>query len=58
MKGEYYVWEKSPEVNGKVVAIFTSERKMKAYIKSRVVQLHKGGFSGTLENGGYIGAIV
>lgn len=58
MKGEFYIFEKSPEVNGKVVAIFTTEKKAKEYIQSRAVQVDEGGFSGTLENGGFIGAII
>jgi hypothetical protein len=58
MKGEYFIFEESPEVNGKVVAVLTSEKKVKEYIKSRAVQVDEGGFSGTLENGGFIGAII
>ena len=58
MKGEFFIWEKSPEVDGKVVTVLTSEKKVKEYIKSRAVQVDEGGFSGTLENGGFIGAIV
>ena len=58
MKGEFFIWEKSPEVDGKVVTVLTSEKKVKEYIKSRAVEIDEGGFGGTLENGGYIGAIL
>ena len=58
MKGEYFVWENSTRVKGAVVQVFTSLKKAKEYIKANAVTVNKGGFSGTLENGGYIGIIL
>lgn len=59
MKSEYFIWEKSEaHPNGVVVEVFTSMKKVKAYIKERAVQVDPSGWSGTLENGGYIGVIL
>ena len=60
MKGEYFVWEKSPKhPKGAVVEVFTSMKKAKAYIKERAVQVDPTtGWSGTLEDGGEIGIIL